>query len=165
MNIRLAKEEDLEEINRLYRDVVDDLLNVKHIETLWDDEYPFYHLENDILSNCMYVLTADNKIVGAFVLELKDDPDYELLEWTYSEKYFYISRLAILSTEQGKGYAKNILNFIEEYAKSKNYNAIRLSVSSYNEPAIRLYEKFGFNRVKGELNWDDVIFYGYEKLI
>lgn len=37
MNIRLAKEEDLEEINILYRDVVDDLLNVKHIETLWDD--------------------------------------------------------------------------------------------------------------------------------
>lgn len=165
MNIRLANKEDLKKVEKLYKDVVEDLLNVKHIETLWDNVYPFCHLEDDILNSCMYVLTVNCKIIGAFVLEAKDDPDYEVLRWTCNENFFYISRLAILPSEQGKGYAKSILNFIDEYAKNKKYDAIRLTVSGYNNPAISLYEKLGFKKVDGSLEWKNVIFLGYEKLI
>lgn len=167
MNIRLAINNDLEEICKLYKAVIDDLKNIKKIDMLWNDTYPFCELNNDISNKAMYVIENKNKIVGCFALNKYDNTEYQNIKWTLNKnKFFYLNRLAILPTEQGKGYAKEAMKFIQDYALNNKYDVIRLTVYSENKWAINLYEKCGFNKVKnGYYQLEDKKYIGYEKLI
>lgn len=167
MNIRLANEKDLEQLNRLFKEVITDLNEVKKIDMLWGDIYPFCEFENDISNHKMYVIEDENKIIGSFALSSYDDLDYKNIEWLSKNKNFlYLNRLVILPSEQGKGYAKQAMKFIEEYAKNNSYQVIRLTVYKDNKYAIGLYEKLGFIKVeKGYWQLEDKIFIGYEKNI
>lgn len=167
MNIRLANKNDLPQINKLFNEVIKDLNNVKKVDMLWNEFYPFMKFEDDILNQEMYVIENEDNIIGSFALSTYDDPDYKNIEWLSKDKKFlYLNRLVILPTEQGKGYAKQAMKFIEEYAKNNNYQVIRLTVYKDNKYAIGLYEKLGFIKVeKGYWQLEDKIFIGYEKNI
>lgn len=167
MNIRLANEKDLEQLNGVFKEVITDLNEVKKIDMLWGDIYPFCKFENDISNHEMYVIEDENKIIGSFALSSHDDPDYKNIEWlSKNKKFLYLNRLVILPSEQGKGYAKQAMKFIEEYANNNYYQAIRLTVYKDNKYAIGLYEKLGFIKVeKGYWQLEDKIFIGYEKNI
>ena len=167
MNIRLAIKNDLSELKYLFKEVVDDLNNVKKINMLWDNIYPFCELEKDIERQEMYVIEEANKILGSFVLSNYDDPEYHVIEWASDNKrWFYLNRLVILPTKQGKGYAKQAMQFIFQYSIDNNYETIRLTVHKDNLYAINLYEKYGFIKVKnGYWTLDNEIFYGFEKNI
>lgn len=166
MNIRVANKNDLEELKILYKSVIDDMEKVKKIN-IWDDVYPFCEFEKDIMSKEMFVIEGNGKIIGSFALSEFDDPEYHAIEWkSNNKKWFYINRLAILPSEQGKGYAKQAMEFINKYAIDNNYDFIRLTVHTDNKYAIGLYEKFGFVKIKnGSWSLDDKIFVGFEKEI
>lgn len=167
INIRLASTEDLPKINQLYKEVVYDINNVKKINMLWNDEYPFYILKNDINNKEMYVIEIDDKIIGTFSLSTFDNPEYHVINWTSdNKKWFYLNRLVVLPSEQRKGYAKYAMNYIAKYAKENGFETIRLTVHKDNIYAIKLYEKFGFSKIK-DSNWilDNEMFYGFEKEI
>ena len=167
MKIRLAKESDLSGINKLFTEVIKDLKVNKKIDMLWGEVYPFCEFDTDILNNNMYVLENDNKIIGSFSLSDYDDSDYRNIKWTSeNKKFFYLNRLVVLPSEQRKGYAKKMMHFIEEYARSNKFDVIRLTVYCENVFAIGLYEKLGFKKVN-EGNWklEDKVFIGYEKTI
>lgn len=164
MNIRLANNNDLEEINRLYKLVIEDLNNIKNIDMLWNDVYPFCEFEYDISNNQMYIIENQNKVIGAFALSTYDDPNYHNIEWTSNKKWMYLNRLAILPSEQGKGFAKNAIEFVQDYSINNKYDTIRLTVYKDNKYAIGLYEKYGFIKVeKGYCQLEDKIYVGYEK--
>lgn len=165
INIRLANMIDLPKINQLYKEVVYDINNVKRINMLWNDEYPFCILKNDINNKEMYVIEIDDKIIGTFSLSTFDNPEYHVINWTSdNKKWFYLNRLVVLPSEQRKGYAKYAMNYIEKYAKENDFETIRLTVHKDNIYAIKLYEKFGFSKIK-DSNWilDNEMFYGFEK--
>ena len=67
MNIRLAAKKDLAELNALFKSVVKDLNDIKKIDMLWGDVYPFCEFEYDIENNEMYVIENENRIIGSFV--------------------------------------------------------------------------------------------------
>lgn len=167
MNIRLANNKDINGINELFHSVIEDLNNIKRVDMLWGDVYPFCEFETDISNNEMYVIEKDNIIIGSFVLSDYDDPDYHNIDWTSNKKkWFYLNRLAILPSEQGKGYAKKAMEFIQKYANDNKYDCIRLTVYNKNKYAIRLYEKLGFKKIeKGNWQLEDKVFVGYEKYI
>ena len=166
MNIRIATKNDLEKLNILYKSVIDDMENVKKIN-IWDEVYPFCEFEKDIMNKEMFVIEDEGKILGSFALSEFDDPEYHTIEWkSNNKKWFYINRLAILPSEQGKGYAKQAMEFINKYAIDNNYDFIRLTVHTDNKYAIGLYEKFGFVKIEnGYWSFDDKIFIGFEKEI
>lgn len=167
MKIRLANENDLSQINEMFKLVIDDLNNVKKIDMSWGDKYPFCEFKKDINSKEMYVLEDNNKIIGSFSLSDYDDPDYQNIGWkSNNKKFFYINRLAILPSEQGKGYAKQAMNFIDNYGIENKYDAIRLLVYNDNSYAINLYKKFNFREIESEhFEFNNKIFVGYEKLL
>jgi ribosomal protein S18 acetylase RimI-like enzyme len=68
--------------------------------------------------------------------------------------------------EQGKGYAKKAMQFIDDYAIKNNYEVIRLTVHNDNKYAIGLYEKFGFIKIENSY-WiiGDKVFIGFEKKV
>lgn len=165
MEIKLAKKNDIEELNVLFKDVIKDLKEVKKIDMLWGDVYPFCEFETDITNNEMYIIKKDNKLIGSFVLSNFDDPDYKEIDWDKNlKKFIYLNRLVISPKEQGKGYAKKVMTYIDEYAQNNNLDSIRLTVYEKNINAIRLYEKNGFKRIqKGNWQLEDRIFIGFEK--
>jgi len=165
MEIKLAKKNDIEELNVLFKDVIKDLKEVKKIDMLWGDVYPFCEFETDIANNEMYIIKKDNKLIGSFVLSNFDDPDYKEIDWdTNLKKFIYLKILINSTKEQGKGYAKKVMTYIDEYAQNNNLDSIRLTVYEKNINAIRLYEKNGFKRIqKGNWQLEDRIFIGFEK--
>lgn len=163
-NIRLAILEDIPKINVLYRTVIDDLHNVKNI-TFWNDIYPFCEFEQDIKNKDMYVIDVQNEIIGSFAIIKRDDPHCHSIDWNYkTDKFFFLVKVAINPSMQGKGFSNSIMNYIIKYGIDNNYEAIRLTVHKDNIIAISLYEKYGF--IKGDNNYytiGDRIFYCYEK--
>jgi diamine N-acetyltransferase len=55
-----------------------------------------------------------------------------------------IHKIYILSTQQGKGIGKTLIDYIETEAKNDNQEALILNVNKYN-PAQQFYKKLGFS--------------------
>lgn len=166
LNIRLATLNDLDDINLLFRKVLDDLDIIKKIN-MWNNVYPFCEFEKDIENQGMYLIEDENKIIGSLSLTEYDDPDNHVINWTSdNKKWFYLNRLVILPSEQGKGYAKIAMKFIDEYAIENNYEMIRLTVYKDNKYAIGLYEKLGFVKIENcYMIIGDKEFVGFEKKV
>ena len=165
IKVRLATLNDIKSINLLYKNVIRGL-NEKKIDMLWGDVYPFCEVENDINSESIYILEFEENIIGSFVLSDFDDPDYHDIEWTNNDNFIYLNRLVVDPLFQGRGFAMDALELIENQMKDSEYKTIRLTVYERNYPAINLYEKFGFKKVNvGFWQLEDKKFIGYEKEI
>ena len=63
----------------------------------------------------------------------------------------YLSKLYLLKEERGKGYSRQMVDFIVGKARDASLGAIELNVNKYND-AILAYESLGFRRVRAEKN-------------
>lgn len=63
----------------------------------------------------------------------------------------YLSKFYLYKQERGKGYSKQMLNFVIEAAREQGLTAIELNVNKYND-AILVYEKLGFKMIRKEKN-------------
>lgn len=57
---------------------------------------------------------------------------------------WYIWDVAVHESFRGRGIGKATMQLAEEFARSQGAGSIRLNVFAYNEPAIRLYERLGY---------------------
>ena len=77
------------------------------------------------------------------------DKEYEPVKWlTNNSQNLYIHRLAVHPKMQGKGYAQQLMDFAESYAKQNNYISIRLDTFSKNFRNQRFYEQRGYVRLE-----------------
>lgn len=58
----------------------------------------------------------------------------------------YIRGMAVLPAGRGRGIARRLLHEIEDYASAHGCQRLILSTTPFLYDAIRLYERFGFNR-------------------
>ena len=72
-----------------------------------------------------------------------------------------LARLAVLPSEQNRGYGRIMLRHGMEELKRRGYKGIHFLVNKYNTKAIRCYEVFGF-RVVGEIFMYEQDFLCYE---
>lgn len=56
----------------------------------------------------------------------------------------FLSKLYLLASERGKGYAKSALKFIESFAAEHDCKTITLTVNKYNTHTLKAYQKMGF---------------------
>ncbi len=166
MTFRLATTSDLAEIKAMYTSLIKKM-NKDGIE-IWDDIYPCEFFANDILNNQLYILTNEKFIIGAFALCNSNDGE-SYVQWEKENgKAIYLDRLGVNIDFVNQGIATQLLNYARKIAKEKNADYLRLFVIESNTPAMNLYEKNGFIRVKGvyeEVIDDTLSFieYGYEK--
>ncbi len=72
----------------------------------------------DISKNNLYVYVDKNIVHGFIVLNENQEDEYESLKWEYIlGKHLVVHRLCIDAKYQGKGIAKNLMQFAEKYAK------------------------------------------------
>jgi ribosomal protein S18 acetylase RimI-like enzyme len=82
-----------------------------------------------------WILEGEQGIVG--FIDLREDPEV-----------LGIANIAVVSSEQGKGYGKRLLSFAEEEAKRRGYREVRLYVNALMTENIALYQRRGFAEVE-----------------
>lgn len=115
----------------------------------WNEHYPNRSaFETDVNRNELYVLDHKNTLIGCVVISVVMDEEYIPIQWlTPNGNNIYIHRLAIHPKHQGKGYAKQLMNFAEKYSMQNNYVSIRLDTFSKNQRNQKFYELRGYQKL------------------
>lgn len=94
------------------------------------------------LRKIFYVIMSQDKVVGYCIYYLKPT-----LSFKGFEKKSVICSIATDKNFRGKGFAERLLKESIEEMKLNGISSILLYVNINNQPAIRLYEKIGFQKI------------------
>ncbi|MFX0556183.1 GNAT family N-acetyltransferase [Maribacter sp. CXY002] len=116
----------------------------------WTTQYPSKHnFEKDIERNELYILKEHNQIIGCIVLSSLMDDEYQPAQWlTKNNNNLYIHRLGIHPSVQGKGFARQLMDFAENYAVQNNFLSVRLDTFSQNKRNQKFYEARGYQKLE-----------------
>ncbi len=120
----------------------------------WNEHYPSKEaFEKDIVRSELYVLKIENRIIGTIVISTYMDEEYAQIDWLTPDKdNIYIHRLAVHPNFQGKGFARKLMDFAENYALEKGCLSVRLDTFSQNPRNQRFYEARGYQKL-GDINF------------
>lgn len=113
----------------------------------WDENYPDRaSIQKDLDTKTLFAFREDDTILGIVVLNENQDEEYSEIKWSTSEddRNIVVHRLAVHPSHQGKGIARKIMDFAEDFAKEKEYDAIRLDTFSQNSRNQRFYTNRGY---------------------
>lgn len=115
----------------------------------WNEQYPNRTaFENDVKRHELFIMEIDNSIVGCIVISTLMDDEYLPMEWlTANKNNVYIHRLAVHPSQQGKGFAKQLMDFAEAESKRNHFTSIRLDTFSQNKRNQKFYELRGYKRL------------------
>ncbi len=91
-----------------------------------------------------YLAIENDKVVGLIMGCIVKYEEYDYLDYK-CPKMGEVTELVVSKNVRDKGIGKLLLNNMEEYFKSKNCEYIKIDVFSYNENAIKFYEKDGYH--------------------
>ncbi len=115
----------------------------------WNEHYPSKEaFLIDVDRNELYVLLENEKIIGTVVISTHMDKEYIPIKWlTANEKNIYIHRLSVHPDFQRKGYAQQLMDFAEEYARQNDFVSVRLDTFSQNKQNQKFYETRGYQKL------------------
>ena len=165
--IRLAIDSDIDKILEITKQCA--LSMIKQDIYQWNEHYPNRKaFQNDLSRNELYVIEISAEVIGCITLSNMMDEEYKDIQWlTVSYHNLYVHRLAILPLHQGKGYAQQLMDFAEKYAKNHKYLSVRLDTFSQNKRNQLFYEQRNYIRL-GNIYFpkqSEFPFYCYEKLV
>ena len=148
----------------------------------------FYEEITDKELTTYFIAVEDNSVLGAIHLTYHDAPEssdsvssivhifqtlgifrgisatvaFALMDSKdFNKNSCYVDFLGVLPTSQGKGIGSKLMEKANEFAKSKNFPLLSLSVIGRNTGAIRLYEKLGFKIIKKNSSILTRLLYGF----
>lgn len=139
MDIRLAKRDDITEINNLY-EAARQFMSKNGNADQWSNNYPSIEdIEEDLKKDCLYVCEDNDEVLAVFFYEFANDEDYEKIDgaWLDDSPYGVLHRIA---TKRGT-------NGIGAYCIDYAYNAcgnLRIDTHEKNIPMRNLLKKLGF---------------------
>jgi ribosomal protein S18 acetylase RimI-like enzyme len=158
---------DLEEIYSLTNRCAKDL--IKKAIFQWSELYPSKEiLQQDLEFQQLWKFEENGILIGVIVLTEIEDKEYLDVSWlTKNKKNLYVHRLAVDPKQQGKGYAKQMMDFTENYAEENGYSSVRLDTFSENKRNQRFYEARNYKKLDNIFfpNQSELPFYCYEKII
>ena len=99
------------------------------------------------------------------MLNDEQSQEYNSLSWSDNTgKPLAVHRLCVSTAFQGKGVAKKLMWFAEDYARENKYSSIRLDAFINNKISVGLYDSLGYQRT-GILQFRKGEFYCYEKVL
>lgn len=115
----------------------------------WNEHYPnAAAFENDIRRKELYVLVLNGNISGTVVVSTCMDPEYEPIQWsTPNGNSVFVHRLSVHPLLQGKGYARQLMDFVENKARYHKHDAVRLDTFSQNKRNQKFYETRGYRKL------------------
>lgn len=133
----------------------------------WQDGYPNEDsIKSDIEKSAGFVLTEKNQVIGYCAILINDEPEYENIqgEWLSNNDFVVYHRVAIAKEYLGKGLAKKMLSYIEEFALQNNIFSVKADTNFDNGPMLALFEKMGY-KYCGEVYFRGSPRRAYEKVL
>lgn len=133
----------------------------------WQDGYPNPEVvQKDIKKAEGFVLTDGETIIGYSAVLINDEPAYENIEgkWLTSDDFVVMHRVAISEKYLGKGLAKMILKYIENFAASNNIYSVKADTNFDNIAMIKIFESSGY-KYCGEVYFRGSPRRAYEKVL
>jgi len=117
----------------------------------WTDTYPNLEtVKKDVKNEDAFILKDKTQLLGVIVLNEQQDQQYAKIDWKINDKkVLVVHRLAINPKRQGKGYARKLMDFAEDYAVKNKYTVIRLDAFQPHERVIQFYLKRNY-QIRGE---------------
>ncbi len=142
--IRFAREEELEKINELRKEVNDvhvegrpDIFKPGFDEVLRDYIYEIWKDPNkDIV-----VAERDGEICGVAVLNCIYKPGSPFM---FPRDFMDVDEFCVAKKYRRQGVATELIEFIKKYAKDKGFQRLELNMWEFNEGALKFYESVGF---------------------
>ena len=133
VKVRLATPEDSEAISGILRIAFSEFKNDYTPEAFEVVTPPAEAIATRFAAGPQWVATVDGKKVGT--VSVFPEPDH-----------LYIRSMAVLPEAQGLGVGKKLLGAVEAYAIEARFERLFLHTTHFSKSAIRLYEKFGFQK-------------------
>lgn len=149
MEIVLARLKDVQTIHELFIRCTDAMMEAGIKQ--WHYDYPAeVHIQKDVEAGETFVIKDGEDCLGTITLNEEQSEQYHSIKWKYSgEKVLVIHRLAVHPKAQGRGLAKALCHFATTFAKTQQYNCIRLDAYAGNPGSNALYEKLGYEKADG----------------
>lgn len=151
LKIRLGEEKDIEVLAQLYDDLNDYLAVTCNYPGWKKGVYPTRQAAVDgINEECLFVVTENDEIIGSLILRHKPEPAYLKAPWQAALDYknvLVIYTFVVKPNKLKQGIGRRMLEFAKQYGLDNKMKALRLDVYENNTPAIRLYEKCGFQYI------------------
>lgn len=164
MEIKLAQKGQVNEIFDLLRNCKYALDRQGIFQ--WVDSYPTISVvKNDIENRHLYCAFLHNKCAGVVTMNNKQDPEYAAIDWNIKQgNFLIIHRLAVDPLLHGRGVARKLMDFAEQFGTDSNYHAVRLDAYSANTRVLKFYEARGYGK-RGEVFFPGrkLPFFCYEK--
>lgn len=113
----------------------------------WQDGYPNLEVvQKDIEKEEGYVLAEGKTIIGYCALLVNDEPEYEKIEgkWLSNDDFVVFHRVAISEKYLGKGLAKMIIEYIEDFAIKNSIFSVKADTNYDNIAMLKIFEKTGY---------------------
>ena len=98
---------------------------------------------------------------GLFVINERDSDELYGFIWVVlchnnwtGERYGYINNLYIEQQRRGQGLSDELMNYAESWFRERRVSKLRLTVTSTNIAACRLYERMGYQTQRFEMEKD-----------
>jgi len=105
------------------------------------------HGEQGIREGTLYVARLDRRIVGSVIINQEQENGYETVPWKTAaepEEVAVIHTFMVHPDCLKAGVGRALLEFAEKTAAQKGRKVVRLDVYENHAPAIRLYERLGY---------------------
>ena len=154
IQIRKCRQDDIVSAGAFYDDVVSYLdAHINYPKWMYRD-YPSEDYARAMTEDgSQYICLSGDRIVGAFVLNMDPQGNYDKGSWSMALKsgeYMVIHALATAPDLHGRGLGAHIVRFCIDEARRLGCRAVRLDIVPGNLPAQHLYEKLGFKYVGDE---------------
>lgn len=103
------------------------------------------------LDETVQSITTDIKNGEQCIIGYLDNQPVGMVRFQLQEVGLYFFRLSVIPEKQGKGIAKKLLNFLEDYAKEKELPAILCKARENVPRNIYLYQSLGYEIIDEEL--------------
>jgi GNAT superfamily N-acetyltransferase len=133
IRIRLARETDAEAIASLLFDSFVEYKSLYNPESFAATAIPPDQIASRISEGPVWIAVADERIVGTASVIPKGDS-------------LYVRGMAVLPVVRGRRTGERLLTTVEQFALMGGFRRMLLSTTPFLDRAIRLYERFGFQR-------------------
>jgi GNAT superfamily N-acetyltransferase len=133
----------------------------------WQDGYPNPEVvQKDIEKGEGFVLVDGESILGYCAVLINDEPEYSKIqgEWLTNGDFVVFHRVAISESYLGKGLAKIMVKFIEEFALQNGIMSVKADTNFDNFPMMSIFEKSGY-KYCGEVYFRGSPRRAYEKVL
>ena len=137
MEIRLARQEDLPDINHIYNQAVNKRFSTAHLEAVSLEERKLWFSLHDPTRFPVYVATRGTKILGWVSLGPYREDRQALAH--VAEVSYYVDE-----EEQGLGYGSSLLEFDIRHALDFGLSVLIAILLDKNPASIGLLNKYGF---------------------